>query len=56
MVVMPVTEDDAVQSDAIKVQRFLQVQEVLGLLSVSGVVENSAVQKKLFYLQKKVLI
>ena len=45
MVLVPMAEDDAVQSDAIKVQRLLQVQEVLGFLSVSSVVQDSAVKR-----------
>ncbi len=42
MIVVPVTEDDALEGDAVEVERLFQVQKVLGLTSVAGVQQNSA--------------
>jgi len=42
MIVVPVAENDAIQSNSIKVQRLLQVQKKFRLLSVSSIKQDPA--------------
>ena len=42
MILVPVAEDDALEGDAVEVQRLLQVQKVFRLNTVAGVEQDSA--------------